>query len=201
MRHTYYAQVDLRNFSVGLFDRDETNFHELRAFDTILSPTLNPHISLTRRHTRHFISRTLKRLFRTHHSRAHALSLTKQSAPLLRTLHTPRQATMSDPILYEELFHITSINSAKYDRVSRIAGASVNSDTAFTLDVNTEIYPLSANDNLSLVLATTLNLTGTKDERGWRDLQRSGEQTLADQYEYVCRGKVYRIEEAQNENV
>jgi len=64
-----------------------------------------------------------------------------------------------------------------------------------SLDINSEIYPISTGESISLALASTLNLDGTKDDRGWRDLQRSGEQTLADSYDYVCRGKVYRIEE------
>lgn len=108
---------------------------------------------------------------------------------------------MSDAILYDESFRIISLNDAKYDRVSRIAGSSSSNDTAFTLDVNTEIYPLNVGESISLVLSSTLNIDGTKDERGWRDLQRSGEQTLADQYEYVCRGKVYRIEESSEGNM
>ncbi len=108
---------------------------------------------------------------------------------------------MADSQLYEETFTITSLNAQKYDRVSRLAGTSISQDTQFTLDVNTELYPVSVGDTVQLVLASTLNLDGTKDERGWRDLQRSGEATLADLYDYVCRGKIYRFEEGQGENL
>lgn len=106
---------------------------------------------------------------------------------------------MSDATLYDDLFRINAVVHGKYDRVSRISGQSSNADTSLSLDVNTEIYPLVTGDSISVVLASTLNLDGTKDDRGWRDLQRSGDSTLADQYEYVCRGKVYRIEEGGSE--
>ncbi|KAL8960562.1 MAG: hypothetical protein Q9183_005442, partial [Haloplaca sp. 2 TL-2023] len=71
----------------------------------------------------------------------------------------------------------------------------------FTLDVNTELYPCNAGERLSLVIASTLSLDGTKDDsKGWRGVGR-GEQTLADEYDYVCHGKVYRFEEGDDENI
>lgn len=107
---------------------------------------------------------------------------------------------MSDSTLYDDTFRIQSINSQKYDRVSRILCTSSSNDTSMSLDFNSEIYPLQTGDSISLLLANTLNLDGTKDDRGWRDLQRAKENTLADQYEYVCRGKVYRIEQGGENN-
>ena len=102
---------------------------------------------------------------------------------------------MSDATLYDDLFRITALNNQKYDRVSRITCNSTNGDTVLSLDINSEIYPLGVGESINLAIASTLNLDGTKDDRGWRDLQRTQEQTLADNYDYVCRGKVYRIEE------
>nr|OQO22056.1 hypothetical protein B0A51_09804 [Rachicladosporium sp. CCFEE 5018] len=102
---------------------------------------------------------------------------------------------MSDATLYEETFTITTLTQDKYDRVTRVIGASKDSATALSLDVNHELYRMSAGDEVSMLLATTLNLDGTKDERGWRD--KKGEQTLADMYDYVCYGKVYRFEEGE----
>ena len=60
---------------------------------------------------------------------------------------------------------------------------------------------MAVGENIQMVLASTLSLDGTKDERGWRDLSRSGESTLADLYDYVCRGKVYRFEEGETEGL
>lgn len=105
---------------------------------------------------------------------------------------------MSDQQLFEDTFTITSINSQKYDRVSRLSCTSSDSLTTFTLDVNTELYPCAVGESLSLALASTLSLDG-KDETvggkgGWRDVGL-GEQTLANDYDYVCHGKIYRFEE------
>lgn len=106
---------------------------------------------------------------------------------------------MSDSQLFEDTFTITSINSQKYDRVSRISCTSTDNLTTFTLDVNTELYPCAVGESLSLALASTLSLDG-KDEdasggrTGWRDVAM-GEHTLANEYDYVCHGKVYRFEE------
>lgn len=110
-----------------------------------------------------------------------------------------RSVKMSDSQLYEETYSITSINSAKYDRVSRIYGSSPSNDTAMSLDVNTELYPVSVGETIQLVLATTLALDGSKEgESGgqaWRNVGKGGEATLADAFDYVCRGRIYRFEE------
>ncbi|KAF8461439.1 hypothetical protein BDZ91DRAFT_784900 [Kalaharituber pfeilii] len=102
---------------------------------------------------------------------------------------------MSDSLLLDESFRITSINSAKYDRVSRIFG--VRDDLSFHLDINHELFPVFEDDTLQLVVATTLNLDGRKDDdtaTGWREAM-DGEGSLADGFDYVCYGKVYRFEE------
>lgn len=46
---------------------------------------------------------------------------------------------------------------------------------------------------ISLNLSSSLRLDG-KEDKGWRDIGR-GERTLADDYDYVCYGKVYRFDE------
>ena len=108
---------------------------------------------------------------------------------------------MGDSQLYADAFTITDINDQKYDRVSRLKGNNENGDTEFTLDVNTELYPCSIGERLSIAIASSLSLDGTKDDtKGWRGVGR-GEQTLADEYDYVCHGKVYRFEEGDDENM
>ncbi|MCJ1415994.1 DNA-directed RNA polymerases I, II, and III subunit RPABC3 [Xylographa parallela] len=108
---------------------------------------------------------------------------------------------MADSQLFEETFSITSLNAQKYDRVSRISGTSSSNETFLTLDVNTELYPCAVSDRIHLVLASTLSLDGTKDDgKGWRDVGR-GEASLADMYDYVCHGKIYRFEEGDGEMI
>lgn len=107
---------------------------------------------------------------------------------------------MADSQLFEDTFNITSKNDKKYDRVSRIYGTSSDNSTTMSLDINHELYPITVGDSVQMVLATTLNLDGTKDEKGWRELSR-GESTLADMYDYVCYGKVYRFEEGDGDSI
>ncbi|KAL3473019.1 hypothetical protein BJX99DRAFT_202850 [Aspergillus californicus] len=104
---------------------------------------------------------------------------------------------MSDPLLFEDTFTITTINNLKYDRVSRLTCTSSDSQTTFTLDINSELYPVSVGESLSMALASTLSLDGKEDsgaKTGWREVGM-GEHTLANDYDYVCHGKVYRFEE------
>ncbi|KAI5846059.1 hypothetical protein BZA05DRAFT_357447 [Tricharina praecox] len=106
----------------------------------------------------------------------------------------------TDALLLDSTFRITSVNSQKYDRVCRITG--IREDLKFTLDINSEIYPISVDETIQLSIASTLNLDGTivsKESEaakgGWRDAPRNAEASLADQYDYVCYGKMYRFEE------
>jgi DNA-directed RNA polymerase I, II, and III subunit RPABC3 len=104
-----------------------------------------------------------------------------------------------DSQLFDEHFTITSLDQSKYDRVSRIGGTSHDSQTVMTLDVNTELYPCSIGEPIHMVLASSLALDGSKDEsRGWRDISRSGEPTLADMFDYVCHGKIYKFEDGED---
>lgn len=106
---------------------------------------------------------------------------------------------MADPVLFEDTFSVTSTNSEKYDRVARISCTSTDRATTFTLDVNTELYSCMPGEPLSLALASTLALDGKEESAGgraaWRDVGM-GESTLADDYDYVCYGKIYRFEES-----
>ena len=71
-----------------------------------------------------------------------------------------------------------------------------------TLDVNTELYPLQVGETFHCVLASSLSLDGTKDDgKGWRDVGRAGdggEPTLADMFEYVMHGKIYKFEDGDD---
>ena len=91
---------------------------------------------------------------------------------------------------------IDAMNNEKYDRVARVEGREVNEgQIGYMLDINTDIWPISIGDELTMTLASSLNLDGSKDTgRGWRDANK-GEATLADDYDYVCHGKIYRFEE------
>lgn len=108
---------------------------------------------------------------------------------------------MSESLLFENTFVIDNINSQKYDRVSRLSAYSEDRGTFLMLDVNTELFPLNETDRVKIALALTLNLDGSKDDtKGWREVGM-GEQTLANDYDYVCHGKIYRFEEGHGDNM
>ncbi|KAK0645621.1 hypothetical protein B0T16DRAFT_457632 [Cercophora newfieldiana] len=110
-------------------------------------------------------------------------------------------AMASDAQLFEEDFRVEKISDPKYDRVDRITCTSADGQTQMALDINKELFPCAIGDNLHVVIATSLALDGTKDdERGWRDASKvgGGEATLADMFEYVCYGKIYRFDDADN---
>lgn len=111
----------------------------------------------------------------------------------------------ADSQLFDETFTVTSYDQSKYDRVARIGGTSHGSETVMTLDINIELYPLAVGQTINCVLASSLSLDGTKDDgRGWRDVARSGpggEATLADMFDYVCHGKIYKFEDSADDNM
>ena len=72
-----------------------------------------------------------------------------------------------------------------------------------TLDINIELFSCAVSDSLHVVLSTTLSLDGSKEEeKGWRDVGKGGDApaTIADLYDYVCHGKIYRFEETYDGN-
>ncbi|KAF7558798.1 hypothetical protein G7046_g5349 [Stylonectria norvegica] len=108
-----------------------------------------------------------------------------------------------DATLFEESFTVTDYDQSKYDRVARISCTSSDSQTVMTLDINIELFPCAVSDTLHVVLSTTLSLDGTKDEeKGWRDVGKGGDApaTIADLYDYVCHGKIYKFEETYDGN-
>ena len=121
----------------------------------------------------------------------------------LYVLYSDKMASQ-DATLFEETFTIININDEKYDRVSRLSLESEDLQTAMTLDVNTELYPCNKGEKLQIMLATSLALDGSKEEKGWRDVGRTGqdsEATLADMYDYVCHGKLYKFEDGDDETM
>lgn len=109
----------------------------------------------------------------------------------------------ADSLLLDSTFVITEVDQQKYDRVSRITG--FREDLKFFLDIHCELYPVAEGETIQLSIASTLSLDGSKDDAansktGWRET-RSGELTLADTYDYVCHGKVYRFEEGSGETM
>lgn len=107
-------------------------------------------------------------------------------------------ASNSDATLFEENFVITNINAEKYDRVLRLYATSDDNSVKLTLDVNSDLFPVKEGEHIACQLASSLQLDGSKDNKGWRDVS-TGEPTLADMFDYVCHGKIYKFEDSKEE--
>jgi hypothetical protein len=62
-----------------------------------------------------------------------------------------------------------------------------------TLDVNVDVYPLTKGDKFSLALSPTLALDGGATDAAYGASLQGGAATLADNYDYVCYGKVFKL--------
>ncbi|KAL0919126.1 hypothetical protein M5K25_011202 [Dendrobium thyrsiflorum] len=97
-------------------------------------------------------------------------------------------------LLFEDIFTVSRVDpdGKKFDKVSRIEARSEQFDMYMQLDVNNELYPLLVGEKFSMVLASTLNLDGTPDSGYFMQGQKK---SLADNFEYVMHGKLYKISE------
>lgn len=105
-------------------------------------------------------------------------------------------------ILFEDMFNVESVDSARYNKVSRIVGqSSTTQDIKITLDVNSELFPVRENDSLTITLASSLgNESSMLTSSGsWRP-PKSNDRSLADDYDYVMYGTVYKFEENSNDD-
>ncbi|CAA6657253.1 unnamed protein product [Spirodela intermedia] len=104
-------------------------------------------------------------------------------------------------LLFEDIFTLTRLDpdGKKFDKVSRIVAHSEQFDMDMQLDVNTDVYPMHVGDKFTMVLAPTLSLDGTPDSGYFTQGTRK---SLADKFEYVMHGKLYKIsEEGSGPNV
>ncbi|KAJ4827387.1 hypothetical protein Tsubulata_007377 [Turnera subulata] len=91
-----------------------------------------------------------------------------------------------------DIFTVQFIEEKKFDFVSRIGARSEKLELFMLLDVNTEVYPVKEGDKFSVLITVTLNLDGSA-ETGYYNPNKQA--SVADDYEYVMQGKLYKIEE------
>jgi DNA-directed RNA polymerase I, II, and III subunit RPABC3 len=122
--------------------------------------------------------------------------------------------SLRDNILFSDQFQVHDVDKdgKKFDRVSRINAKSEQLETTLLLDVNNQLYPMAVEDKFTLVLVQTLSLDPTMVASGdagmqqrrqvesWRDV-KTGNKSLADDYEYVMHGKVYKVDDAAGSRV
>lgn len=100
-------------------------------------------------------------------------------------------------ILFEDMFNVESVDAARYNKVSRIIGqSSTSQDIKITLDINSELFPVKKQDSLTITLASSLgNESSMLTSNGsWRP-PKNNDRSLADDYDYVMYGTIYKFEE------
>ncbi|GAA5922310.1 DNA-directed RNA polymerase core subunit RPB8 [Sporobolomyces koalae] len=114
-------------------------------------------------------------------------------------------ASSSSAILFTDVFVVSDVDKdgKKFDRVSRVAAKSNNLDMRLTLDINTDLLDLQKETTFSLALASTLNPESDKSNSsaaagGWRADIEGG---LADDWDYIMHGKVYKFDEGTSDEV
>eukprot|EP00241_Pyramimonas_parkeae_P020253 CAMPEP_0114299246 /NCGR_PEP_ID=MMETSP0059-20121206/12866_1 /TAXON_ID=36894 /ORGANISM="Pyramimonas parkeae, Strain CCMP726" /LENGTH=149 /DNA_ID=CAMNT_0001421695 /DNA_START=45 /DNA_END=494 /DNA_ORIENTATION=+ len=102
-------------------------------------------------------------------------------------------STLGSPII-EDVFEVLEQDpdGQKFMKVSRFHCKSEYFEFELCLDVNIDVYPLKPGEKFNLGLAYTLSPDGTVDE-GFFD--QSGAPSIADKYEYVMYGKLYKYNE------
>merc|ERR1712000_146953 len=100
---------------------------------------------------------------------------------------------------FEDTFEVKNIDPEGkiFDKVSRLECSSVSYDMQLLLDVNTDIYPVELGDKLTVALAKSL----TDNEMDDGIFDQSGRASLADEYEYVMYGKVFKCLEDKGSKV
>ncbi|KAL3231467.1 DNA-directed RNA polymerases I, II, and III subunit RPABC3 [Nakaseomyces bracarensis] len=107
--------------------------------------------------------------------------------------------------LFDDIFTISEVDPGRYNNVCRIEAASTTQEQCkLTLDINTNLFPVQVNEQLTVTIASTLDVdeddkSNVKETtRSWRPPQ-PGDRSLADDYDYVMHGTAYKFEEVSKD--
>ncbi|KDE06038.1 DNA-directed RNA polymerase II subunit H [Microbotryum lychnidis-dioicae p1A1 Lamole] len=110
-------------------------------------------------------------------------------------------SSQTSAFLFQDMFTTTDVDrdGKKFDRVSRLTARSSNYDMDLTLDVNIDLLPITPQTTFTLALTSSLLPEGEKETAGgWRAGIEGG---IADEWEYVMYGKVYKFDQDTQERV
>lgn len=102
--------------------------------------------------------------------------------------------------LFDDIFSVSDVDPGRYNKVCRIEATSTTKDECkLTLDINTDLFPVALQDQLTVAIASSLsldseNVTNSAATKSWRPPQPN-ERSLADDYDYVMYGTAYKFEE------
>jgi DNA-directed RNA polymerase I, II, and III subunit RPABC3 len=99
-------------------------------------------------------------------------------------------------IVFEDTFEITNLDSERFDHVGRIKAKALTFLAEVEVDLNTSIYPVHQKDRLRIALASS----GSSQMETW-DGSNASIGSLADEFEYVMYGKVYKKTAGKDEQI
>eukprot|EP00826_Nyctotherus_ovalis_P057869 TRINITY_DN7926_c0_g3_i2.p1 TRINITY_DN7926_c0_g3~~TRINITY_DN7926_c0_g3_i2.p1 ORF type:complete len:112 (-),score=38.95 TRINITY_DN7926_c0_g3_i2:249-584(-) len=99
---------------------------------------------------------------------------------------------MHKAILLDDTIEVTALNREGkfFQSVTRVDALSKMYDIKLQVDINTDIYPVEQDSHYSFCIAKTLSLDGTEDKGFYTPDMTEG--SLADKYDYVMHGKIFR---------
>ncbi|CCC68222.1 hypothetical protein NCAS_0B01380 [Naumovozyma castellii] len=107
--------------------------------------------------------------------------------------------------LFDDIFTVSEVDPGRYNKVCRIEATSTTQEQCkLTLDINTELFPVSNNDQLTITIASSLSIESDSNanqdaaQRSWRPPQPD-ERSIADDYDYVMYGTAYKFEEVNKD--
>eukprot|EP00727_Mastigamoeba_balamuthi_P011663 m51a1_g7119 putative rna polymerase ii core subunit (148) ;mRNA; r:117562-118224 len=98
--------------------------------------------------------------------------------------------------LFEDTFNIKTKDAGgkRFDKVSRFYCSSSSYEIDLYLDINVDIYPLEEGQRVHMALAPTLNMDGSSMGDSFTSASAAGgKASLADKYEYVMFGRVFKF--------
>lgn len=92
----------------------------------------------------------------------------------------------SQRVCFDDTFRVLSLDTERFDKVSRVKAQAQTFLADIEIDINTDIYPVKVGETVSIAVATT------GEEAAWDSAASRLGGGLLDAYEYVMFGKVYK---------
>ena len=105
---------------------------------------------------------------------------------------------MSKIILFSSTFKVERMDDSRFDKVARFYCTSQG--TNLFVDINVDVYPVQKNNELVVTFASTILKNGAPVPDTY-DPTLFEQETLADDYEYVMYGKVFKFINGSDKNV
>lgn len=107
---------------------------------------------------------------------------------------------MSKVILFSSTFKVERKDDSRFDKVARFYCTSASNRVNLFLDINIDVYPVQENSELVVTFASTILKNGAPVPDTY-DPKLFETSTMADDYEYVMYGKVFKFINESDKNI